>query len=426
MLALIIFVFLIVLILIGAPVAVALGISSTTVFALLGESSNLPVFAQRVYSATTGYTLLAIPFFILAGNLMNTGGITHRIFRFAKSTVGHRWGGLGQVNVVASVIFSGMSGAAVADAAGLGQVEIKAMTENGYDKNFSAAITAASSTIGPVIPPSIPFVIYGVLTGVSVSSLFLAGFIPGLLMAIAMMAVVYYVSKKRNYPRQPKATMKEKLISFKEAFLSLLTPIIIIGGILSGQFTPTEAAVIACIYALILSMFVYKEVKLKDLYHILKMTVLHTVKTMFIIAIAGFFGWFLTYLKLPQMIITSLTAVTTNPTALILIIIGILIFLGCFLEGISVLLISIPIFMPIVQAIGMNPIQFGVIMILASMIGLLTPPVGMCLYAVSSISDVKIEVLSKEVLPYIIGIFIVLLLIAFIPGLSLVLPKLFM
>jgi len=426
MLALIIFLVLIVLILIGSPIAVALGVSSTGIFALLGEAGNLPIFAQRLYAATTGYTLLAIPFFILAGNLMNTGGITNRIFRFAKASVGHRWGGLGQVNVIASVIFSGMSGAAVADAAGLGMVEIKAMTENGYDKNFSAAITAASSTIGPVIPPSIPFVIYGVMTGVSVSSLFLAGFVPGILMAVSMIVVVYFISKKRKYPRQPKASFKEKWISFKGAFLSLLTPIIIIGGILSGKFTPTEAAVVACVYALFLSMIVYKEIKLKDLYQILKTTVLHTVKTMFIIAVAGFFGWFLTYLKLPQMIITSLTAITTNPTALILIIIGVLVALGCFLEGISVLLITIPVFMPIINQIGMNPIQFGVVMILASMIGLLTPPVGMCLYAVASISDVKIAILSKEVLPYIIGIFIVLLLIAFIPQLSLFIPGLFM
>lgn len=426
MLALLIFIVLIALILIGAPIAVALGISSTAIFAIIGESGNLPVFAQRLYASTTGFTLLAIPFFILAGNLMNTGGITHRIFRFAKSAVGHKWGGLGQVNVIASVIFSGMSGAAVADAAGLGQVEIKAMTENGYDKNFSAAITAASSTIGPVIPPSIPFVIYGVMTGVSVSSLFLAGFVPGIMMAIAMMVVVYYISKKRNYPRQPKATLKERLVSFKEAFLSLLTPIIIIGGILSGRFTPTEAAVVACVYALILSMVVYREVKFKDLYQILMDTILHSVKTMFIISVAGFFGWFLTYLQLPQTIIMNLTSITTNPIALIMIIISVLIILGCFLEGISVLLITIPVFMPIVYSIGMDPIQFGVIMILASMIGLLTPPVGMCLYAVASISDVKINVLSKEVLPYIIGIFIVLLLIAFIPQLSLFVPSLFM
>jgi C4-dicarboxylate transporter, DctM subunit len=424
MLALIIFLVLLVFIFLGAPIAVALGLTSIGIFAILGHGSNLLIFSQRMYSATTGFTLLAIPFFIFAGNLMNTGGITNRIFRFAKSLVGHKWGGLGQVNVIASLIFSGMSGAAVADAAGLGMIEIKAMTDNGYDKEFSAAITAASSTIGPVVPPSIPFVIYGTMTGVSVASLFMAGFVPGFLMALSMIIVVYIISKKRNYPRYPKAVISEKWISFKEAFLSLLTPIIIIGGILSGQFTPTEAAVVACVYALVLSVFIYKEIKIKDLLGIIKNTILHTIKVMFIIAAAGFFGWFLTYLRLPQMVIQGLTSITSNPVVLLLIIIAILIIIGCFLEGIAVLLITIPVFMPIVAAIGMDPIQFGVVMILASMIGLLTPPVGMCLYAVASISNVKIFRLSKEVLPYIVGIFIVLLAIAFIPALSLWLPNL--
>jgi C4-dicarboxylate transporter, DctM subunit len=424
MLALVIFIVLLVFIFLGTPIAVGLGLTSVGIFAALGQTSNLPIFSQRMYSATTGFTLLAIPFFIFAGNLMNTGGITNRIFRFASALVGHKWGGLGQVNVIASLIFSGMSGAAVADAAGLGMIEIKAMTDNGYDKEFSAAITAASSTIGPVVPPSIPFVIYGTMTGVSVASLFMAGFVPGFLMAISMIIVVYIISRKRKYPRCEKAPFKERFISFKEAFLSLLTPVIIIGGILSGQFTPTEAAVIACIYALILSMLVYKEIKPNQLIGIIKNTILHTIKVMFIISAAGFFGWFLTYLRLPQIIIQGLTNITTNPVALILIIIAILIIIGCFLEGIAVLLITIPVFMPIVAAIGMDPIQFGVVMILASMIGLLTPPVGMCLYAVASISDVKIFRLSKEVLPYIFGIFIVLLAIAFIPALSLWLPNL--
>ncbi len=424
MLALVIFSILLVFIFLGTPIAVGLGLTSVGVFALLGETSNLPIFSQRMYSATTGFTLLAIPFFIFAGNLMNTGGITNRIFRFASALVGHKWGGLGQVNVIASLIFSGMSGAAVADAAGLGMIEIKAMTDNGYDKEFSAAITAASSTIGPVVPPSIPFVIYGTMTGVSVASLFLAGFVPGFLMAISMIIVVYVISRKRNYPRCVKASFEERFTSFKEAFLSLLTPVIIVGGILSGQFTPTEAAVIACIYALILSMVIYREVKPTQLIGIIKNTILHTIKVMFIISAAGFFGWFLTYLRLPQIIIQSLTSITTNPVALILIIIAILLIIGMFLEGIAVLLITIPVFMPIVAQIGMDPIQFGVVMILASMIGLLTPPVGMCLYAVASISDVKIFTLSKEVLPYIFGIFIVLLAIAFIPALSLWLPSL--
>lgn len=425
MTAFLIFIVLISLILFGVPIAVSLGITSIGAFILLGEGQNLLMMAQRMYSSTTGFTLLAIPFFILAGNLMNTGGITKKIFDFAESCVGHVWGGLGQVNILASVIFSGMSGAAVADAAGLGMIEIKAMTDSGYDKRFSAAITAASSTIGPVIPPSIPFVIYGAMTGVSVGSLFLAGFLPGILMAVTMCFAVYFVSRKRNYPRQDKKPFMDRWQAFKKAILPLMTPIIIIGGILSGWFTATEAAIIACIYAMILGGVVYREIKMKDLVKILTNTVVHTVKVMFIISAAGFFGWLLTYLRIPEGIIKGLTSISDNKYIILLIIILILVVLGCFLEGIAVLLITIPIFMPIILQLGIDPIQFGVIMILASMIGLLSPPVGMCLYAVASISDVKVGALSKEVLPYMLGIFLVLLSVAFIPQISLVIPSLF-
>ncbi|MDV7144656.1 TRAP transporter large permease [Tropicimonas sp. TH_r6] len=417
MTAALIFAGLIFLIMMGVPIAIALGAVS-----LVAMADNLPalgLMAQRMYSSTTGFTLLAIPFFILAGNLMNTGGITEKIFRFAKASVSHYWGGLGQVNILASMIFSGMSGAAVADAAGLGKIEVKAMVDDGYDPEFAGAVTAASSTIGPVVPPSIPFVIYGSLTGVSVGKLFLAGMVPGVLMAIAMAVAVNLISRKRNYPRRPKAGYGEWWASFKDAILALLTPLIIIGGILGGWFTPTEAAVIACIYALLLSTFVYKELTWRKLLHILEDTLLHTVRVMFIMATAGFFGWVLTLNQVPQTLVSGLTTVTQSPTLLMLIMIGVLLILGMFLEGIAVILICVPIFIPVVAFIGMDPIQFGVVMILASMIGLLSPPVGMCLYAVASISNVKVTALSREVLPYILGIFLVMLMVAFIPAISL-------
>ena len=412
-----IFVGLIALITLGVPIAVALGGIS-----LLAMSDNIPalgLMAQRMYSSTTGFTLLAIPFFILAGNLMNSGGITEKIFRFAKAAVGHYWGGLGQVNIFSSIIFSGMSGAAVADAAGLGKIEIKAMVDDGYDKEFAGAITAASSTIGPVIPPSIPFVIYGSMTGVSIGKLFMAGMVPGILMALTMAIAVNLLSKKRKYPRRPKAGGSEVWLSFKDAFLALLTPVIIVGGILGGWFTPTEAAIIACLYAFILSGLVYRELTWGKLLFILEDTLLHTVRVMFIMATAGFFAWVLILNQVPQALIAGLTAVTQSPTLLLLIMIAVLLVLGMFLEGIAVILICVPIFMPVVTMIGMDPIQFGVIMILASMIGLLSPPVGMCLYAVASIADVKVARLSKEVMPYILGILIVLLAVAFIPVLTL-------
>lgn len=426
MTTLIIFLVLIGLILLGIPVAVAMGLTAVLTFLAMGQADILTMVAQRMYASTTSFTLLAIPFFILAGNLMNTGGITERIFRFARSLVGHIWGGLGQVNIIASMIFSGMSGAAVADAAGLGMIEMKAMKDNGYDWKFSAAITAASSTIGPVIPPSIPFVIYGHLTGVSVGRLFLAGVVPGVLMGLALMVAVYLISKRRNYPREENRNLKEILVSGKEAALPLGTPVIIIGGILSGQFTPTEASVVACLYALFLSLVVYHTIRLKDLPGIFWDTLKHTIRIMFIIASAGFFGWLLILHRIPNQVINSMTAISDNYSIVMLLIIFILLVFGCFLEGIAVLLITIPIFQKIIVYFAIDPVQFGVVMTLASMIGLLTPPVGMCLYAVSSITGVSIGELSKEMWPYLLGIFLVLLAVAFFPPISLWLPNLLM
>ncbi len=426
MTTLIIFSVLIGFILLGVPVAIGMGLTAVLTFLVMGQADILPMLAQRMYASTTSFTLLAIPFFILAGNLMNTGGITERIFRFARALVGHIWGGLGQVNVIASMIFSGMSGAAVADAAGLGMIEMKAMKDNGYEWRFSAAITAASSTIGPVIPPSIPLVIYGYLTEVSVSRLFLAGVVPGALMGFALMIAVYFVSRHRRYPRDQRAPIAEILHSAKAATLPLLTPAIIVGGILSGQFTPTEASVVACVYALFLGLVVYRSIHFKDLPGIFWDTLTHTVRIMFIISTAGFFGWLLILHRIPVQVITGLTSVSSNAAMVMLLIIAVLLIFGCFLEGIAVLLITIPIFQKIIVHFSIDPVQFGVVMTLASMIGLLTPPVGMCLYAVSSITKLSIGELTREMWPYLIGIFLVLLAVAFIPSISLWLPNLVM
>jgi len=425
-LTLVIFGTLVAFLLLGVPIAISMGLTAVLTFIFLGEGFVLPMVAQRMYSSTTAFTLLAIPFFILAGNLMNTGGITRRVFGFALALVGHLRGGLGHVNVVSSMIFSGMSGAAVADAAGLGMVELEAMTKSGYDRRFSAAITAASSTIGPVVPPSIPFVIYGSITGVSVGKLFLAGCTPGVLMGVAMMVAVYFVSRRRNYPKEAVASFKELISTGKEASLALGTPVIIIGGILGGIFTPTEAAVVASVYALFLGLVIYRELTIQDLPRVLWDTLVHTIRVMFIISAAGFFGWLLIHQRIPDQVITGLTALTSIRWVLLLIIIFILLVLGCFLEGIAVLVITIPVFMPLIERYGIDPVQFGVIMILCSMLGLLTPPVGMSLYAVSSISGVSIGALTREMWPYLLGIFVVLLIMSFIPQMSLWLPSLLM
>ncbi|MCL4107974.1 UNVERIFIED_CONTAM: hypothetical protein GTU68_017002 [Idotea baltica] len=406
----------------GVPIAVALGLTAVGFYVLQGDFGILAMLPQRMFSATTGFTLLAIPFFILAGNLMNTGGITRRIFRFADALVGQVRGGLGQVNVVASLFFSGMSGAAVADAAGLGQIELKAMKDRGYDPDFSAAITAASSTIGPVFPPSIPFVLYSSITGVSVSKLFLAGVVPGLLMAVALMCAVYFVALRNNMPRRDYTDWVEIMRSFMDSILSLVTPIIIIAGIFGGLFTPTEAGVAASAYALILSTFIYKELKISDLPSILWETLVHTVRVMFVIATAGFFGWLLIHQRIPNQLIAGMLAFSENPVVIMAIIIFTLLILGMFLEGIAVIVLTVPLFLPIVTQIGVDPIQFGVIMIMCSMVGLLTPPVGMVLFAVSSIANITVSRLSKALLPYLLGIILVLIAVVCIPEVSTWLP----
>ena len=424
MVALVVCVLLVGLMVIGVPVASAMGVTSMSVFAALGQGAFLPVMAQRIYVGTTSFTMLAIPFFLLAGNLMNNGGITDRIFKFAQAVCGHWPGGLAQVNIFSSVIFSGMSGAAVADAAGLGVIEMKAMDDAGFDHTFSAGITAASSTIGPVIPPSIPMVVYASITSVSVGKMFMAGFIPGLMMAVAMAISVYFVSKKRHFPVQPKMPWNLRFRYFLDAVPSLFTVVIIIGGIWGGLFTPTEAAVVACAYACILGI-VYHELNWKNFRETLYTSMIQSVKTLYIIAVANFLAYFLQHQRIPDVIISGMTSISNNPVVLMLIIIFVLLVLGLFIEGTAVILIATPIFMPIVTRIGVDPVQFGIVMVLASMIGLLTPPVGMSLYAVSSICGVDLISLSKAVLPYVIGITIVLLVCAFCPAFTLWLPSMF-
>ncbi|WP_417243805.1 TRAP transporter large permease [Celeribacter sp.] len=417
---------LVLLIVIGVPIAFALGITAVGFYVLQGDYFILTMLPQRMFAATTSFTLLAIPFFILAGNLMNTGGITHRIFRFADACVGHIRGGLGQVNVLASLFFSGMSGAAVADAAGLGQVELKAMNERGYDPDFSAAITAASSTIGPVFPPSIPFVLYSSITGVSVAKLFLAGVVPGVLMAIALMIAVYIVARLHKMPRRDGIDWREVAVSGLDSLLSLMTPVIIIAGIFGGIFTPTEAGVVATAYALVLSMLVYREVKPRDLPAILWDSLIHTIRVMFVIASAGFFGWLLIQQRIPNQLVSAMLNFSDNPAIILAIIVGILLILGMFLEGIAVIVLTVPLFLPVITEIGVNPIQFGVIMIMCSMVGLLTPPVGMVLFAVSSIADITVGRLSRALVPYLLGLIIVLLAVVTIPAISVWLPNLIM
>jgi len=413
-------------IMIGLPIAVSMGLTAVIFFVALGETDVLCMIPARMYSSTTSFTLLAIPFFILTGNLMNAGGITNRLFRFAQNLVGHLKGGLGHVIVVSAMIFAGMTGAAVAEAAAIGTVGLEGMTKRGFDRKFCTAIIASASTIGPVIPPSIPLVIYGSITGTSVGRLFLGGFIPGFLMGIALMIIVYVVSGQRNYPRERRATFRELLDSILGALSAVFTPVIIIGGMVSGIFTPTEASVGATVYALVLTMFIYKEVKLKDLPRILWETLESSVRVLFIISAAGIFGWLLIHQRVPETVIKGLLSLSGNPWVVLLIINIILLILGCFMEGISVLLLTIPVFVPVITKLGIDPVHFGLIMTLNSMIGLLTPPVGMVLYTMSSISKIPVWDLAHELRWHIIALMVVLGLITQVPSITTFIPNLLM
>ena len=416
----------IVLLALGAPIFVAMLAAS---FAWILQTGNLSLFtmgAQRMYASVNSFTLLAIPLFIFAGLLMNMSGVSKRLFDYANTLVGHITGGLGHVNVVASMFFSGMSGSAVADAAGLGAIEMKAMKDAGFDDGFSGAVTAASSTIGPIIPPSIPMVLFGGLTSVSVGRLFLGGFIPGLVMGFSLMLIVYFVAKKRNYPVSPKATFKEHWRAFLDALPSLIMPVIILGGILSGMFTPTEAATVACLYALALGVFLYKEIDLRKLWILLRETMRNTAQVMAIIAAAGLFGWVMTYQGIPAAIIKSIIGFTDNKYVVLLIINIVLLMLGCFMEGNAILILTVPIMVPIAKEFGIDLVHLGVIMCLNTMIGTVTPPVGMCLYPVMTLGNLTMGQLVKEIIPFLIILIVALLLVTYISPLATFLPTLLM
>jgi tripartite ATP-independent transporter DctM subunit len=421
-----IFAVLFLFILLGLPIAVCMGFTAVIFFVVLGQADVLLMLPARMYSGTTSFTLLAIPFFILAGNLMNTGGMTQRLVHFAQCLVGHIRGGLGHVTVVTNMIMAGMSGSAVADATGTGVVLIPAMEKAGYPRAFSAALVGAASTIGPIIPPSIPFVIFGSITGTSVGRLFLGGFLPGVLMGLFLMITVAILSKRRGYRREQRATRRELLIAALQATPAWGAPIIIIGGILAGVFTPTEAAVAASLYALILGMLVYGEITVADLPRILWETIQNTIQVMFIIAAAGIFGFLLIRQQVPMTLVEGLMSLTTTPWVVLLVINVILLILGCFMEAIAIMLLTIPVFMPLIARVGVDPVHFGVLLTLNLMIGLLTPPVGMCLYAVSSVSKVPLWPLAKELWPYIVALTVCLGLVTYVPGLVLWIPNLVM
>ncbi len=418
----VLFISMFVLIVIGAPIAIALG-GSSMIWVYLTNAVPDFVILHRMVNGVDSFPLLAVPFFILAGSLMNAAGLTNQIFDFAKALVGWLPGGLGHVNIGASIIFSGMSGAAVADAGGLGTIEIKAMDDAGYDRDFSVAVTASSATIGPIIPPSLPMVIFGVMASSSIGALFIAGFVPGLLMGLALSIMVYYYAKKRNYPKDATFSIKRLGQTFIKGLPALFTPVIIIGGIATGIFTPTEAAIAAVVYALILG-FVYRTMNLRKFMAVSMETIETTAVIMLIVAGASIFAWILTANQVTEKFAAVLLGVSTNKFVVLMLINIILFIVGFFMETIAAITILTPVLLPAVVKLGVDPIHFGVIMVLNLMIGLLTPPVGMVLYVLSRVAKVPFEQCAKATLPFLIPLVTVLLMVTFIEPISMWLPRL--
>ena len=383
------------------------------------------VVLHRMIGGIDSFPLLAIPFFIMAGSLMNSGGITNRIYDFALALVGWLKGGLGHVNVVGSVIFAGMSGTAVADAGGLGNIEIKAMRDHGYSVDFAVGITGASSTVGPIIPPSLPFVIYGVMANTSIGKLFAAGVIPGLVMALTMMIMVTYYAHTRGWHRDAKFSIVALGRTFKRAFLPLLTPVILIGGMTTGIFTPTEAAIAATVYAIFLGMAVYRTLSLKKLIKVSMETAETTALILLIVAGASIFGYLITLTKVTDNVSALVLSITTEPWLVLLLVNIFLLIVGCFMETIAAITILVPVLLPLMAKIGVDPVHFGLVMVLNLMIGLLTPPVGMVLYILARVSGISFERTTRACLPFLIPLLISLALVTYWPAMVMYLPNLF-
>lgn len=411
-----------ILLFIGVPVAFCLGLSSF--FYLVMNDIPLVVIPQKMYAGIDSFTLLCIPGFVLAGNLMNSGGITKRIIKFCNAFVGHIRGGLGLANIGSSMVFAGISGTALADTASIGGIMIPAMKKEGYNPDYAVAVTAASSTIGPIIPPSLPMIIVGTLTGISVSKMFLAGAIPGLLLGLGMMLVSYRISVKKNHPQGIKVTLKEKISCFKDAFWAIMLTVLILFGILGGVFTPTEASIAAVLYAVIVGKFIYKELKFKELPKILLDSMVGTSAIMLLVGFANIFAWILTSQQVPQAIAQGVLGISQNKYIVLILINLLLLLVGTFMETIAALVILFPVLLGIVIPLGVNPIQFGVIVVLNLIIGLTTPPVGVCLFVASSIGKISMGEAIKAIIPFLLISLVVLGMVTFIPAISLYLPNL--
>jgi tripartite ATP-independent transporter DctM subunit len=416
------FVIFLLCIVLGAPIAFSLGLSS--IVYLYMSDIPLNIIPQRMFSGIDSFVLLCVPGFILAGNLMNVGGITTRIIECCKALVGHIRGGLGLANVGACMIFAGIAGTAVAETASIGAVMIPSMKKEGYESDFAASLTASASCVGPVIPPSLPMIIAGTITGLSVSKLLIAGAIPGVLLGVGLAGTAYFISRKRGHPKGERLPFVEMVKAFFGAFWAVLMTLIILVGIMSGIFTPTEASMVAVAYALFVGFFVYRELSLKDLPKIFYETAITTASLMALVGFANVFAWILTTEEIPQMIADAMLSVSSNPVVIILLVNILLLFVGCFMETIAALMILLPILLKVAVTVGIDPIHFAVMCVLNLVLGLTTPPVGVCLFVASSIGKLPITQLSRSILPFLGVNLLVLLLVSYIPQVTLWLPNL--
>ena len=412
-----------VLSLVSVPIAFATGIAVAIALAAFSPFPATVMF-QKMVTGIDNYTLVAIPLFVLTGNLMNAGGITDRIFTFVRACLGHRNGGLAHANVGASLLFAGMSGSAVADAAGMGAIEIKAMKDQGYDTDFAAAVTAASSVIGPIIPPSIPFVIYGAIAEVSVGQLFVAGIVPGILVALALSGMIAFMGRGGRFPREARVGWAGRARAFARAGFSIATPAIILIGLVGGVFTPTEAGAVAAAYALILGLLVYRTVRVRALPGILVETMITTAIVTFIISNVSAFSWILAVSQAGTAFVETVREVTSNPLLVLLVVNVCLLVMGAFMEAGAVLIIMTPILLPLALSVGIDPVHFGVVMVLNLMIGVATPPVGMSLFVTAHVAGIPLERLIRAILPFLVPLFIALAVVTYWPGLVLYLPRL--
>lgn len=415
---------LLLLMIMAVPIAVVLLVVSLA-NVVIGTGVDPIIIAQRAATGIDSFALMAIPFFLLAAELMNRTGITDRIFHLANCLLGGVPGGLGYVNVGASMMFASMSGSAVADAVGLGRIEIKAMTDAGYDRDFSAAVTAASTTIAPIIPPSISLVIFGVTSGASIGGLFLGGLVPGVLMGMAMMVVVYLHSRRRGYGAGERASWQTTRQALVGAFLPLLTPVIVVGGIWGGIFTASEAGAFAVLYALILGVLFYRTIKFREIAQVLFDSAMASANILFIIAMSAAVGWLLTMHQIPLKLAAVILSWSPEPWAFLLLLNVVLLILGCFMAAAPVIIMITPIILPATMAMGIDPVHLGVVMVLNLMIGLITPPVGLCLFAVAEVAEISAVRLTRALAPFYVVLIVVLLAITLVPEIVTGMPKYF-